>query len=158
MPHVTDIFRHPLKSHGREALQLVALSRDKTMPWDRCWAVAHEASTADGSTWVPCVNFSRGSKAPRLMAIEAKLDEAAQTLTLSHPNRKDFTFQPDDERQLSGFLAWVKPLMPADRAQSARIIRVPERGSTDTDYPSISINSHASLRILTQSMCVPVSP
>ncbi len=46
MPHVTDIFRHPLKSHGREALQLVALSRGETMPWDRCWAVAHEASTA----------------------------------------------------------------------------------------------------------------
>ena len=128
------------------------------MPWDRCWAVAHEASTADGSTWVPCVNFSRGAKAPSLMAIKAKLDEAAQTLTLSHPNRKDFTFQPDDERQLSGFLAWVKPLMPTGRAQSARIIRVPERGSTDTDYPSISINSHASLRRLSESMGVPLSP
>ncbi len=92
MAHVTGIYRHPLKSHGREALQHVSLSKGETMPWDRCWAVAHEASTANGSTWVPCVNFSRGSKAPSLMAIEAKLDEAAQTLTLSHPNRKDFTF------------------------------------------------------------------
>ena len=92
------------------------------------------------------------------MAIEAKLNEPEQTLTLSHPNRKDFTFQPDDERQLSGFLAWVKPLMPTGRAQSARIIRVPERGSTDTDYPSISINSHASLRRLSESMGVPLSP
>ena len=158
MPHVTDIFRHPMKSHGREAMQKVSLSKGKTMPWDRCWAVAHEASTADGSTWVHCVNFSRGSKAPSLMAIEAKLDETAQTLTLSHPNRKDFTFQPDDERQLSGFLAWVKPLMPPERAQSARIIRVPERGSTDTDYPSLSINSHTSLRALSDSMGVTLSP
>ena len=158
MAHVTDIFRHPLKSHGREALKQVLLSKGKTMPWDRCWAVAHDASTADGSAWVPCVNFSRGSKVPSLMAIEAKLDEAVQTLTLSHPNRKNFTFQPDDERQLSGFLAWVKPLMPAGRAQSARIIRVPERGSTDTDYPSVSINSHASLRTLSNSMGVPLSP
>ena len=158
MAHVTDIFRHPLKSHGREALKQVLLSKGKTMPWDRCWAVAHDASTADGSAWVPCVNFSRGSKAPSLMAIEAKLDEAEQTLTLSHPNRKNFTFQPDDERQLSGFLAWVKPLMPTGRAQSARIIRVPERGFTDTDYPSVSINSRASLRTLSDSMGVPLSP
>ena len=158
MAYVTDIFRHPLKSHGREALKRVLLSKGKTMPWDRCWAVVHEASTADGSTWVHCVNFSRGSKAPSLMAIEAKLDETAQTLTLSHPNRKDFTFQPDDERQLSGFLAWVKPLMPPERAQSARIIRVPERGSTDTDYPSLSINSHTSLRALSDSMGVTLSP
>ena len=158
MIQVCDIFRHPLKSHGREALKAVTLTANKTMPWDRCWAVAHDASTADGSEWVPCVNFSRGSKSPSLMAISAKFNEDNKALTLSHPNRKDFTFQPDDGRQLSGFLAWVKPLMPAERAQSTRIIRVPERGSTDTDYPSISINNYASLRDLSKLMKAEVSP
>ena len=128
------------------------------MPWDRCWAVAHEASPADGSAWVPCVNFSRGSKAPKLMAINAKLDETAQTLTLSHPDRKDFTFQPDDIRQLSGFLAWIRPLMPPDRAQSARIIHLQGRGFTDTDFASISINSHASLRAISERVGLPLSP
>ena len=128
------------------------------MPWDRCWAVAHEASPADGSAWVPCVNFSRGSKAPKLMAINAKLDETAQTLTLSHPDRKGFTFQPDDIQQLSGFLAWIRPLMPPNRAQSARIIRLKDRGFTDTDFASISINSHASLRALSERVGLPLSP
>ena len=128
------------------------------MPWDRCWAVAHEASPADGSAWVPCVNFSRGSKAPKLMAINAKLDETAQTLTLSHPDRKGFTFQPDDIRQLSGFLTWIRPLMPPNRAQSARIIRLKDRGFTDTDFASISINSHASLRALSERVGLPLSP
>ena len=128
------------------------------MPWDRCWAVALEASSADGSTWVPCANFSRGSKAPKLMAVNVKLDETAQTLTLSHPERKDFTFQPDDIRQLSGFLAWIKPLMPTDRAQSARIIRLQDRGFTDTDFASISINSHASLRALSEKIGLQLSP
>jgi uncharacterized protein YcbX len=158
MTRVTDIFRHPLKSHGREALQQVSLSKGNAMPWDRCWAVAHEASSADGSTWVPCVNFSRGSKAPKLMAVNVKLNETAQTLTLSHPERKDFTFQPDDIRQLSGFLAWIKPLMPTDRAQSARIIRLQGRGFTDTDFASISINSHASLRALSEKIGLQLSP
>ena len=158
MTRVTDIFRHPLKSHGREALQQVSLSKGNTMPWDRCWAVAHEASSADGSTWVPCVNFSRGSKAPKLMAVNVKLNETAQTLTLSHPERKDFTFQPDDIRQLSGFLAWIKPLMPTNRAQSARIIRLQDRGFTDTDFASISINSHASLRALSEKIGLQLSP
>ena len=157
MPRVTDIFRHPLKSHGREALQRVTLSQGAAMPWDRHWAVAHEASKADGREWAACANFSRVSKAPLLMAITARLNEADESLTLSHPNRKDFTFQPDDERQLSGFLAWVKPLMPADRAQSARILRLPERGFTDSDFPSISINSHASLRALSEHIGQPLS-
>ena len=158
MPRVTDIFRHPLKSHGRETLKEVTLSQGAAMPWDRRWAVAHEASKADGSGWASCANFSRGSKAPLLMAITARLNETDQSLTLSHPNRKDFTFQPDDERQLSGFLAWVKSLMPAERTQSARILRLPERGFTDTDFPSISINSHASLRALSEHMGQPLSP
>jgi uncharacterized protein YcbX len=158
MPHVTEIFRHPLKSHGREALAEVTLSQGAAMPWDRRWAVAHEISKADGQEWAACANFSRVAKAPQLMAITARLNEADQSLTLSHPNRKDFTFQPDDERQLSGFLAWVKPLMPADRAQSARILRLAERGFTDTDFPSISINSHASLRALSEHMGQPLSP
>ena len=152
MIQVKDIFRHPLKSHGRESLKTVELTENKTMPWDRCWAVVHEASSADGSEWVPCTNFSRGSKAPSLMAISSKFNEAEKSLTLTHPNRRDFTFQPDDIKQLSGFLAWVKPLMPKERAQSTRIINVPERGSTDTDYPSISINNYASLRDLSKFM------
>ncbi|MDO7663218.1 MAG: MOSC N-terminal beta barrel domain-containing protein, partial [Planktomarina temperata] len=74
MPRVTDIFRHPLKSHGREALQRVTLSQGAAMPWDRHWAVAHEASKADGREWAACANFSRVSKAPLLMAITARLN------------------------------------------------------------------------------------
>ena len=92
------------------------------------------------------------------MAVNVKLNETAQTLTLSHPERKDFTFQPDDIRQLSGFLAWIKPLMPTDRAQSARIIRLQDRGFTDTDFASISINSHASLRALSEKIGLQLSP
>ena len=83
-PEVTNIWRHPLKSHGREALEEVAMIAGQTMPGDRVWAVAHEASQADGTEWVPCTNFTRGSKAPGLMAINARLDDATGQLTLSH--------------------------------------------------------------------------
>lgn len=159
MGSVTQIFRHPIKSHGRESLKNVALSAGKTMPWDRTWAVAHEASKATGDTWASCANFSRGAKAPSLMAINATLDdEKTGTLTLSHPDQPDLTFQPDNPEHLAKFLAWIKPLMPTDRAQSARIIRVPDRGMTDTDYPSISINNHSSNRAVSQKLGTDLSP
>ena len=70
---VAALWRHPIKSHGREALNRVTLRAGQTMPWDRVWAVAHEASTADGSAWVPCANFSGGSKAPGLMGMGSAL-------------------------------------------------------------------------------------
>lgn len=145
---VTSLWRHPIKSHGRETLTDVTVIPGQTMPGDRVWAVAHEASKADGSAWVPCSNFSRAAKAPQLMAISARSD--GETVTLSHPHRPDITFNPDTQQ--SFFLDWVKPLMPADRAASAGIVRVPGRGMTDSDFPSISLCNMASHRAVSQKL------
>ncbi len=145
---VTSIWRHPIKSHGRERLDHVTMIPGHTMPGDRVWAVAHEASKADGSEWAPCANFSRGAKAPQLMAISAQLQ--GDSVTLSHPNRPDLSFEPDTHQDT--FLGWVKPLMPADRAASARIVRAANRGMTDSDFPSISLCNMSSHRAVEQKL------
>lgn len=151
---VEHIWRHPIKSHGRESLNHVDLEAGKTMPWDRRWGVAHEAARMDDSAWAPCANFSRGSKAPNLMAINAICATDQNTVTLMHPARDPLTFDPDTQED--AFLNWVKPLMPQERAQSSRLVRVPERGMTDTDYPSISLLNLSSLRALSQRLGKPL--
>jgi len=156
MARVAALWRHPIKSHGREALRAVTLSAGRTMPWDRRWAVAHELAQADDSAWAPCANFSRGAKAPALMATSAHSDEAAGTLTLSHPDRPDLCFDPD--REARAFLDWVRPLMPQDRARSVRIVRVAGRGMTDTEFPSVSLINLASGEDLSRRMGQPLSP
>ena len=155
---VTDIWRHPLKSHGREALEKVTMIAGQTMPGDRVWAVAHEVSKADGSKWEPCTNFTRGAKAPQLMAIEAKLDEASGQLTLTHPDLPELQFDPEDPADLPRFLEWEKSLTPANRAASARILRVPGRGMTDTDYPSVTLCNWASHRAVETAIGHALSP
>lgn len=152
---VAALWRHPIKAHGRESVGRVTLTEGETMPWDRRWAVAHETSKADGSRWVPCANFSRGAKAPGLMAVTAKSNEDEGTVTLTHPRHGEITFNPDT--QLRGFLNWVRPIMPADRAQSARILRVEKRGMTDTNFPSISLLNIASNDDLSEQMKMPLS-
>ncbi|MEL7211806.1 MAG: MOSC domain-containing protein [Pseudomonadota bacterium] len=148
MATLAQIWRHPIKSHGAEALQSVELIAGKTMPWDRRWAVAHEAAQVDDTAWSRCANFSRGAKAPGLMAISAETDEATGRVRLSHPDLSELDVDPETEAD--ALIAWAAPLMPADRAQSTRVVRVPERGMTDTDFPSISLNSTSSLRALSQ--------
>ncbi|MDE4134665.1 MOSC domain-containing protein [Phaeobacter sp. QD34_3] len=155
---VTEIWRHPIKSHGREALESVKLTAGQTMPGDRVWAVAHEASSADGSEWVPCSNFSRVAKAPQLMAITVHYDADAGTVSLSHPERGALSFNPDAPEDLPRFLDWVRPLMPEDRAASARILRVPGRGMTDTDFPSVTLCNLASHRAVEAAMGQDLSP
>ncbi len=151
---VSALWRHPIKSHGREALTEITVLPGQTMPGDRVWAVAHEAAKTDGSEWAPCVNFSRGAKAPKLMAISA--ESYGDSVTLRHPDRPDLSFAPDTQQDI--FLEWVKPLMPADRAASARIVRVPGRGMTDSDFPSISLCNMASHRAVEQKVGRELSP
>lgn len=146
--HLAHICRHPIKAHGREELASVLLSEAECLPFDRHWAVAHEAAKLrDG--WNPCVNFARGAKAPALMAITSTLE--GDRLTLRHPDRPDLTFRPDDPADLPAFLAWVGPLNPPERAQPAAIVKA-GRGMTDSDFPSVAILSLASLRELSGHM------
>ncbi|HQU68981.1 MAG TPA: MOSC domain-containing protein [Albidovulum sp.] len=155
---LASIQRHPLKSHGRETLAGVTLSPGAALPWDRRWAVAHDAARIVDGAWAPCQNFSRGSKAPALMAINAALDEATVTLTLTHPDRPALSFRPDDDADTARFLDWLRPLSPPDRAQPARIYSAADFAMTDTDYQSVSILSLASNADLGARMGVDLSP
>ena len=150
------ITRHPIKSHGREDLASVRLLAGEALPWDRFWAVAHEAAKLREG-WSPCVNFARGAKAPALMAITCQLDEANRTVILYHPERDPLAFRPDAAEDLPMFLDWVTPLNPPDRAQPQKIVSA-GRGMTDSDWPSISILSLSSLAELSARMGLELSP
>jgi len=151
------ICRHPIKGHGREDLASVLLSAGACLPWDRHWAVAHEAAKLGAGGWVPCANFARGAKAPALMAITSALDEQSGAVTLRHPELEALTFRPDDPADLSAFLTWIAPLAPPDRAQPAQIVSA-GRGMTDSDFPSVSILSLSSLADLSARMGQDLSP
>jgi len=146
MGRVAEIWRHPIKSHGREALKSVDLAAGATMPWDRHWAVTHEASKFDHDDprWVMCRNFMIGVATPGLAGIWAKLDTDSATLTLTHADLGSFTFCPDDPAEVPGFLHWVLPLCPADKRQPTGVVAAPGRGMTDSSYPTISIMNRAS--------------
>ncbi|MEQ6248966.1 MOSC N-terminal beta barrel domain-containing protein [Sulfitobacter sp. HNIBRBA3233] len=139
---VTALWRHPVKAHGREALDRVRLVEGQSMPFDRLWAVAHDAAKMEDNHWVGCQNFNRGAKTPGLMAITASLDPQTETLTLRHPDLPDLTVQPD--RDGAALIEWVKPLCDPARAQPDHVVRLDRRGYTDTPFPSISLCNAAS--------------
>ncbi len=149
------ICRHPIKGHGREELAAATLAQGECLPFDRHWAVAHDAAKLTGA-WVPCANFARGAKAQTLMAMTAALDETTRQITLTHPAIGSLTFRPDDPADTARFLAWAAPLAPADRAQPAQIVSV-GRGMTDSNFPSVAILSMASLRDLSARMGIDLS-
>lgn len=144
MIHVASLWRHPIKGYGRESVERVAFEAGQSMPWDRVWAVAHEAAKAEPGTWAKCANFGRAAKAPALMAVTAELDEVTETVTLRHPNRPDLTFKPDETP--NALIGWTSPLVPQDRALPSHIMRLDGRGYTDSAFASVSLCNLASHR------------
>jgi uncharacterized protein YcbX len=146
MATVAAIWRHPIKSHGREPLASVTLSSGQVLPGDRRWAVSHDMSkdSADAGTWIACTNFMIGTRTPGLAGIWARLHDDDATISLQHQDLGEITFCPDDANDNARFIDWVLPLCPDTRARPVRLARIGTRGWTDTNFPSISIMNTAS--------------
>lgn len=156
MGRLADIFRHPIKAHGAEALQTVMLRANACMPYDRHWAVVHQRSTEDGSRWARCGNFMRGASTPTLMALTASFAPESGVMTLSHPQLPPLQFDPDQDQQ--AFLDWIAPIIPDEGRQPAAIIRAQAQGMTDAELPSITLANHATRRALGDRLGVELAP
>jgi len=158
--YLSEIWRHPIKSCGRETLTRVLLTENRTLPWDRRWAIAHEASAYDPQipAWVPCANFARAAKAPEMQAITARCHLAYGTVTLSHPKLQDLTIDPDKPEDGADLIQWIMPVSPGNRALPATVVRNGLRGMTDTDFPSISIINLGSHREVEGKLGRQISP
>ncbi|MEY1554607.1 MOSC domain-containing protein [Yoonia sp. R2331] len=144
MTSVANLWRHPIKSHGREALTHVTLVAGQAMPWDRHWAVTHDLTKHDGSDWSSCRNFMIGVRTPQLAGIWAELDEDSRAIKLHHADLGEIVFRPDDPAGAVQFLNWVEPLTRASSVKPKAVVTSGSRGMTDSPYPSISIMNHAS--------------
>ena len=144
---VASLWRHPIKGVGAEALQEVALSEGRCLPFDRRWAIAQEGAVFDPDTpaWMHCRNFVRGAKAQKLMAVTARMTESG--ITLSHPDRRDITVDPETDE--AALLSWLAPLYPTNRPAPERLVSA-GRAMTDSDFESVAILNRASLRALGQ--------
>lgn len=159
MMNVAKLYRHPIKSHGREAIETVDLTKGKTMPWDRTWAVTHAASKfdTDAPEWVVCRNFMIGSRAPGLVGIWATLDEAARRITLTHQDLGELVICPDVATDAARLVEWIAPLVAEHNDVPASIVKVEGRGMTDSAFPSISIMNTASHDAVIKALGEPIT-
>lgn len=140
---LTRIWRHPLKAIGREAVSQADLEAGAWLPFDRVWAVAHDAAKLGGG-WAVKANFLRGVTEPRLMAATARLDVDGELLTLDHPDAGRFAFRPDDPAETPAFLDWLSRIWPATLPTPTGIYRA-RGGAHLTDMPGawLSVHCHA---------------
>ncbi len=158
MARVGHLWRHPIKGVGVEPVARAEFAVGATMPWDRVWAVAHEAAriTPANVRWAPCANFSRGARTAALMAVRAAVDEVAGRVRLRHPDRPEIEVDPDAPEEAARLIDWLQPLSDPKRARPAFVTRA-GRGMTDSDFPSVSILNLASLEALGARLGAPLA-
>jgi uncharacterized protein YcbX len=148
MSRLAHIVRHPIKSVGYEEIESASLTKGRALPFDRHWAIAHEAASfgAQPSQWASKRNFVRGVAGHQLMAVRAQTDTAAGTVTLSHPRAKDITVDPIAQSQQ--LIDWVRPFWPDTRPAAANVVHLPDQPFGDMPDPFVSLLSLSSLRAL----------
>lgn len=157
------IFRHPIKSIGAEDIGETTLSRGRSLPGDREWAVlnalAKVARLTDGraSAWGPKANFLTGRAGPSLMAVTAST-RADGRLRLQHPELWHLDIDlaaPADQAKL---ISWLRPIWPADAPAPTAVVRAPGQPLTDEPVPYLSLIGMASLDDLSSRAGMPLSP
>lgn len=156
---LAHLCRHPIKSAGYEEIESATLTEGRAFPFDREWAVAHEAARfgdqPDG--WAPKMNFLRGWASAQLMAIACSSDPSSRTVTLRHPTAGTLTVAPDRADDAAALVDWLRPLWPENRPAPSRVVRVEGQPMTDVPEPWVALLSLASNRDLGQRMGVDLS-
>jgi len=157
---IAQMWRHPIKSHGRERIDTATLTPGQALPGDRVWAVAHERSCFDPErpSWNPPGDFSRVTNGPRLQQITCWSNPMTGQVTLSHPDRPDLTINADDHGDGCEFIQWVMPISLGTPYLPARLVRAPKEAMTDTGYQSISLINLASHRAVEEKVGQELSP
>ncbi|MDJ0638916.1 MAG: MOSC domain-containing protein [Paracoccaceae bacterium] len=153
---LAQIWRHPVKAIGREALDQVTLTPGAWLPGDRLWGVAHERSKLDGDGWAKKANFLRGVTDPALMAATCVMDDDTGFITMSHPKAGDVRFHPESDPQ--PFLDWVGGIWSAELPAPTGLYRASDAHLTDVPDAWISIAALSSNRALGQRMGQTLSP
>jgi len=141
---LAQIWRHPIKGIGKEALDRVTLSERAPLPGDRAWAVRHAGAAKTGD-WQPRRNFLVVAHGPRLAQATAE-SLPGDRLRVRHPDRPDIDIDPETDGAM--FVDWAAPLWPDAHSAPERLVRAPAHGMADNGRAQVSILNLASLRAL----------
>ncbi len=151
---LAQIWRHPIKGIGAEALEHIDLTAGLPLPLDRSWAVL-ETGGDPSEGWRNCRNFLRGAKGPSLMAVTSRM--VGDEIELSHPDRPVLKISLD-EGAAQDLFDWLAPIYPETRPQAVSLVKSPEIGMADAPFASVSVLNLSSLRALSQKAGVELDP
>lgn len=156
---LAQIYRHPVKSLGEEALADVTLEAGRPIPWDRAWAVAHGGSAWDAAapSWLHCREFVTQRHIAAMAKTSISYDDASGVLTLRHPDRPDLQVRPSSADGAEALTDWLAPLAKEKQGGPYRLAEATGFAFTDGDDCHLSVGALSSLTALEQRVGQPLA-
>jgi uncharacterized protein YcbX len=159
-PHISSIYRYPVKGLTGERLSPVAVSPGATLPNDRAFALENGPSGFDPAapTWQPKIKFLCLMRNARIASLTTRYEDATGTFTAAKDGE---TLLTADLSQASGRAAaeeFFQAFMGKEARGKIRVLRSPGHSFSDVAKKVVSIINLESVAALGRAINRKVHP
>lgn len=157
---VQSLYRYPVKGLTPEALANVVVGPGETLPFDRAYAIENGPGRFDPEKprHLPKISFLMLMRDERLANLDARFDDATETLTIRRDGKQVARGQlttPVGRQMIEQFLA---AYMKASLRGAPKIVRAPGHSFSDVAAKCLHIVNLATVRDLERAIGKPVAP
>ena len=159
-PHVSALYRYPVKGLSPEPLESVSLAAGQTLPFDRAYAIENGAGRFETTAprHLPKVNFLMLMRDERLATLKTKFDDLTEMLTIFRDGKQVARGQlstPLGRQLIEQFIA---AYMKAELRGAPKIVSAPGHSFSDVAAKCVHLVNLASVRELERIVGRPVDP
>jgi hypothetical protein len=159
-PHLSALYRYPVKGFSPEPLQRVVLAAGETVPFDRAYAIENGPGRfdPDAPRHLPKISFLMLMRDERLATLRSRFDETTATLTIFRDGKQVARGQlgtPLGRQLVEQFIA---AYMKSELRGAPKIVQAPGHSFSDVSAKCVHIVNLASVREVERTLGRPVDP
>jgi hypothetical protein len=159
-PHVSALYRYPVKGLTPEPLERVSVAVGEALPFDRAYAIenGHGRFDPNAPRHLPKVNFLMLMRDERLAALETKFEDATETLTIFRDGKQVARGQlatPLGRQLIEQFIA---AYMKSELRGAPKIVHAAGHSFSDVAAKCLHVVNLASVREVERVLGRPVDP
>jgi uncharacterized protein YcbX len=160
MPHVTALYRYPVKGFSPEPLERTDIPTGGTMPFDRAWAVENGPSGFDPSapSYFPKTSFLMLMRDERVAEFSTRFDEASGAFSVFKDGLLKVEGSLSTEAGRSGIEAWLAETFRSELRGAPRILSAPGHSFSDKPAKVLHLVNLQSAQALSEKIGRPVDP
>ena len=159
-PHLSALYRYPVKGLTPERLESVSLTPGQTLPFDRAYAIENGPGRFDAGAprHLPKINFLMLMRDERLATLRSEFDDRTQTLTIARDGKPVVRGQLNTPLGRQLIEQFIAAYMKSELRGAPKIVHAPGHSFSDVAAKCVHIVNLASVRELARVLGRQIDP